>query len=126
MTKANRPGTNEFMVADCLADLTDDENAAAAYSRVGTLMPERPEGWMGVCRLALLQGNFATATREDAEAATQRAQHDFAISSRMGGLSNRVYATPAQKCYLGCQNDVLSGLLRGNAWPRPARGNVYA
>jgi tetratricopeptide (TPR) repeat protein/TolB-like protein/tRNA A-37 threonylcarbamoyl transferase component Bud32 len=81
MTKANRPGTNEFMVADCLADLTDDENAAAAYSRVGTLMPERPEGWMGVCRLALLQGNFATARKISTENWTR--YRDFAFSEQM-------------------------------------------
>jgi tetratricopeptide (TPR) repeat protein/tRNA A-37 threonylcarbamoyl transferase component Bud32/TolB-like protein len=81
ITKTNRPGANEFKVADCLADLADDENAAAAYSRVWTLMPERPEGWMGVCRLALLQGNFATARKISTENWTR--YRDFAFSEQM-------------------------------------------
>jgi tetratricopeptide (TPR) repeat protein len=81
ITKTNRPGANEFMVADCLTDLVDDENAAAVYSRVWTLMPERPEGWMGVCRLALLQGDFATARKISAENWTR--YRDFAFSEEM-------------------------------------------
>lgn len=81
ITKKNRPGANEFMVADCLADLADDEDAAAAYSRVWTLMPELPEGWMGLCRLALLQGDFATARKISAENWTR--YREFAFSEQM-------------------------------------------
>jgi serine/threonine protein kinase/tetratricopeptide (TPR) repeat protein len=81
ITKANRPGADEFMVADCLADLADDENAAAAYRRVWTLLPEHPEGWMGLCRLALLQKDFAMARQISSENWTH--YRDFAFSEEM-------------------------------------------
>jgi TolB-like protein/Tfp pilus assembly protein PilF len=79
--KTDRPAGNEFMVADCLVDLTDDENAAAIYRRVSTLLPEQPEGWMGLCRLTLLQKDFATA-RKIATENWQR-YRDFAFSEQM-------------------------------------------
>ncbi|MFZ1219092.1 MAG: protein kinase [Chthoniobacterales bacterium] len=59
--KDKRPGWNEFMLGDCLADLTDDDRAAVAYQRASSLFPELPEGWMGLCRLALLQKDFTAA-----------------------------------------------------------------
>jgi serine/threonine protein kinase/tetratricopeptide (TPR) repeat protein len=61
--KASRPGFNEFMIGDCWSDLADDEFAAAAYRRATELFPERPEGWMGLCRLALLRKDFADARK---------------------------------------------------------------
>jgi tetratricopeptide (TPR) repeat protein len=67
IAKTSRPGANEFMVADCLADLVDDQNAAASYRRVWTLFPEQPEGWIGLCRLALLQKDFAMAKKISSE-----------------------------------------------------------
>jgi tetratricopeptide (TPR) repeat protein len=81
ITKTNRPGTNEFMVADCLADMTDDKNAATSYRRVWTLFPEQPEGWMGLCRLALLQKDFATARKIASENWTR--YRDFTFSEEM-------------------------------------------
>jgi tetratricopeptide (TPR) repeat protein/tRNA A-37 threonylcarbamoyl transferase component Bud32 len=81
ITKTNRPGTNEFAVADCLADLADDENAAAGYRRVWTLFPELPEGWMGLCRLALLQRDFDTARKISTENWIR--YRDFAFSEEM-------------------------------------------
>jgi tetratricopeptide (TPR) repeat protein len=47
-----------YSLADCYADLGDDRRAAAAYMRASSLFPELPEGWMGLCRLALLQRIF--------------------------------------------------------------------
>jgi serine/threonine protein kinase/tetratricopeptide (TPR) repeat protein len=81
MTHADRPGRNDFMVADCLADLTDDQRAAAVYHRVSTLWPELPEGWMGLCRLALLQRDFAAARKIATENWTK--YPDFAFSQQM-------------------------------------------
>jgi serine/threonine protein kinase len=81
VTKTNRPGTNEFMVADCLADMTDDKNAATSYRRVWTLFPEQPEGWIGLCRLALLQKDFATARKIASENWTR--YRDFTFSEEM-------------------------------------------
>jgi tetratricopeptide (TPR) repeat protein/tRNA A-37 threonylcarbamoyl transferase component Bud32 len=81
MAKASRPGSNEFMVADCLSDLTDDENAAAIYRRVWTLFPELPEGWMGLCHLAVLQKDFATARKIAGDNWTR--YRDFVFSEEM-------------------------------------------
>jgi tetratricopeptide (TPR) repeat protein len=81
MAKTSRPGASEFMVADCLADLADDQNAAASYRRVWTLFPEQPEGWMGLCRLALLQKDFATATKISSENWTR--YYDSILSKQM-------------------------------------------
>jgi tetratricopeptide (TPR) repeat protein len=61
ISRSNRPGMNEFAIADCLTDLGDDNGAAAEYRRASTLLPEHPEGWIGLCRLALLQKQFAAA-----------------------------------------------------------------
>jgi serine/threonine protein kinase/tetratricopeptide (TPR) repeat protein len=61
LDKNGRPGWNEFSLADCLVDLTDDDAASSAYRRVSLLRPELPEGWMGLCRLALLRKDFDTA-----------------------------------------------------------------
>jgi serine/threonine protein kinase/tetratricopeptide (TPR) repeat protein len=74
---ANRPGANDFMIADCLSDLTDDENAAAVYRRVWTLLPEQPEGWMGLCRLALLQRDYPKAQKIASENWTKYPDHVF-------------------------------------------------
>jgi tetratricopeptide (TPR) repeat protein/predicted Ser/Thr protein kinase len=76
---SDRPGHNEFSLADCLTDLTADDRAAAIYGRASTLFPELPEGWIGECRLALLQKNFAEARKRSAQNANR--YRDF-ISSQ--------------------------------------------
>ena len=63
LKKESRPGANEHTLGDCLTDLADDDQAAAAYRRAASLLPEQPEGWMGLCRLALLQKDFAAARK---------------------------------------------------------------
>jgi tetratricopeptide (TPR) repeat protein len=60
-SNSTRPGWNEAIIGDCLADLGEDEAAAVAYRRYSDLVPDLPEGWMGLCRLALLQSNFDLA-----------------------------------------------------------------
>jgi tetratricopeptide (TPR) repeat protein/tRNA A-37 threonylcarbamoyl transferase component Bud32/TolB-like protein len=56
-----RPAENAWMIGDCWADLADDERAEANYRHVSELNPELPQGWLGICRLRLLQGDFAAA-----------------------------------------------------------------
>ena len=65
--KANRPGLNEFIIGDCWSDLVDDDRAASSYRRASELFPELPEGWMGLCRLALLQKDFTAARKISSE-----------------------------------------------------------
>jgi tetratricopeptide (TPR) repeat protein/TolB-like protein len=56
-----QPADNEAVAADCWADLIDDARAEAIYRRVSELHPELPEGWLGICRLRMLQHDFAAA-----------------------------------------------------------------
>jgi hypothetical protein len=79
--KNARPGNYEFSLADCLVDLVDDKRALAIYSRASILFPELPEGWIGLCRLALLQKDFALAHKISAENWTH--YRDYVFSEEM-------------------------------------------
>jgi len=57
------PADDESTIGDCWADLCDDSRALAVYERVSELHPEIPEGWMGICRIRLLQGDFDSARK---------------------------------------------------------------
>jgi tetratricopeptide (TPR) repeat protein len=82
LSKDGRPGANDLWgIADCFADLSEDDKAATEYRRIAMLFPELPEGWMGLCRLALLQKNFAVA-RKIASENWQR-YRDFIFSEQM-------------------------------------------
>ncbi len=43
-------------IGDCHAYMLQDDRAEAAYQHYFKLHPEQPEGWMGLCRLHLLNG----------------------------------------------------------------------
>ena len=58
-----RPADGEPVLADCWADLGEDNRAEKIYERIAALHPAWPEGWMGLCRLRLLSGDFAGAKR---------------------------------------------------------------
>ncbi|MEO8648366.1 MAG: FlgO family outer membrane protein, partial [Acidobacteriota bacterium] len=58
---SSRPADCESIAGDCWAALGDDTKAEAHYRRVSDLYPETPEGWIGLCRVKLLQGNFSVA-----------------------------------------------------------------
>ena len=82
MSKSSRPGASALWgLADCLADLADDENAAAEYRRISMLFPDLPEGWMGLCRLALLERDFSTARKIASENSTH--YRDYIFSQEM-------------------------------------------
>ena len=76
-----RPGWNEVLLGDCLADLAANEEAEAAYRRFASLFPELPEKWMGLCRLALVEGDFESARK----IASENWQHyrDYTFSQQM-------------------------------------------
>src|SRR5204863_367021 len=57
------PADDESTIGDCWADLCEDSRALAVYQRVSELHPELPEGWMGICRIHLLQGDFVSARK---------------------------------------------------------------
>lgn len=55
------PAGDDFMIGDCWADLGEDALAEFAYQRTSAFHPEIPEGWIGLCRLRLLQKRFREA-----------------------------------------------------------------
>ena len=77
-----RPATYEHLMGDCLVELGLDEQAEAAYRRVTDLQPEMPEGWMGICHLRLLQGDFGTARNLWLE--NGRRYDNFELAREMG------------------------------------------
>ncbi|MBV9008351.1 MAG: protein kinase [Verrucomicrobia bacterium] len=68
-------------LGDCYTELADDNRAAAAYNRTLTLFPEHPEGWMGLCRVALLRKDFNTARRIASD--NWQRYRDFSFSQQM-------------------------------------------
>src|SRR5437016_14063828 len=54
-----RRGEYECHIGDCWAALGDCEKARIAYQRAIDLHPGRSEGWIGISRLYLLNGEFA-------------------------------------------------------------------
>jgi tetratricopeptide (TPR) repeat protein len=72
-----RPADDAWMIGDCWADLGDDERAEANYRRVSELNPELPQGWLGICRLRLLRGDFQGASAILAEHSLQNLEHTY-------------------------------------------------
>ena len=78
----SRPAAYEHVIGDCLVVLGLDDRAAAAYRRVADLQPEMPEGWIGLCRLRLLQGDGPGA--EALWLANQARYDRFELARQMG------------------------------------------
>jgi serine/threonine protein kinase/tetratricopeptide (TPR) repeat protein len=66
---------DSYSLADCYSDLADDEAALAAYTRAAYLFPEHSDGWIGLCRLALLQKDFSKAQKIASENWTKYRDH---------------------------------------------------
>jgi serine/threonine protein kinase/tetratricopeptide (TPR) repeat protein len=66
---------DSYSLADCYADLADDDAALAAYTRAAYLFPEHADGWIGLCRLALLQRDFSKAQKIASENWTKYRDH---------------------------------------------------
>jgi tetratricopeptide (TPR) repeat protein len=60
---ATLPGEFDAWIGDCWTQMGDDERAEGAYRRALDLRPELSDGWVGLCRLRLLQ-NDATGARK--------------------------------------------------------------
>ena len=92
------------MIGDCWALLGEDEYAETAYRRAATLRPEMPQGWLGLCRLCLLQGGTDAARSLHQENATRyqgfveckqmAAQQEF--FSRNYSLAMKLYSELAE------------------------------
>ncbi|HVF72867.1 MAG TPA: protein kinase [Chthoniobacterales bacterium] len=66
---------DSYSLADCYSDLADDDAAAAAYTRAAYLFPEHADGWIGLCRLALLLKDFSKAQQIASENWTKYRDH---------------------------------------------------
>jgi serine/threonine protein kinase/tetratricopeptide (TPR) repeat protein len=57
--KASQQRTADFdyLLGDCWADLQNDEEARRAYESAATFQPDQPDGWLGLARLKLLNGD---------------------------------------------------------------------
>jgi len=56
-----RPAEDIWIIGDCWSDLGDDAKAEAIYRRASELNPQLPDGWVGLCHLKLLNGDFEGA-----------------------------------------------------------------
>ena len=96
----SRPANEEFITGDCWADLVDDDRAAASYRRVTDLYPDIPEGWIGLCRLKLLEGDFAAARKIYRENIDSYREYGFArqmaaqVEFRLATLTRPTSSTP--------------------------------
>lgn len=75
------PADYEFGMAGTWAALGEDLKAETFYRRASTLHPDLPEGWMGLCELRLLRGDFDAARKIYAE--NLAAFADFPSAKRM-------------------------------------------
>jgi serine/threonine protein kinase/Tfp pilus assembly protein PilF len=57
----HQPADYDALIGDCLTDLDRDKDAEDAYSAAMQYRPDQPDGWVGLCRLRLLQGNTSAA-----------------------------------------------------------------
>ncbi len=76
---ASRPGDYDALLGDCWTQLGDDAKAERAYQRSIDLRSDFPEGWVGLCRLRLLQGDIAGAralSQENRERSNRRSASD--------------------------------------------------
>ena len=55
------PGNWDPLIGDCWSRLCDDRQAEIAYRRAVDLQSGMPRGWVGICRLRLLQGDAQAA-----------------------------------------------------------------
>jgi serine/threonine protein kinase/Flp pilus assembly protein TadD len=57
----HHPADFEALIGDCWSDLARDDQARAAYESSITFQPDQPEGWLGLARLKLLDGDIDRA-----------------------------------------------------------------
>ena len=58
-----QPADYEALLGDCWVDLGDDAAAERDYHDAISLRPDQPDGWIGLCRLKLLQEEWDNARK---------------------------------------------------------------
>jgi serine/threonine protein kinase/tetratricopeptide (TPR) repeat protein len=56
-----QPADYDALLGDCWMLLTEDDRAQQAYQAAANFHPDSPEGWLGLCHLHLLNGEFDSA-----------------------------------------------------------------
>jgi tetratricopeptide (TPR) repeat protein/tRNA A-37 threonylcarbamoyl transferase component Bud32/TolB-like protein len=56
-----QPADYDALLGDCWMLLTEDDQAREAYRAAANFHPDLPEGWLGLCHLQLLNGDFGGA-----------------------------------------------------------------
>lgn len=56
-----RPSECAALEGDCWAELSRDDRAREAYESAAAFQPDQPDGWIGLCRLSLLAGDYDQA-----------------------------------------------------------------
>jgi serine/threonine protein kinase/tetratricopeptide (TPR) repeat protein len=74
----SRPGEYDSLIGDCWVDLEEDAKAEAYYHQSADLRPDRPQGWVGACRLHLLKREFESARQSYQTNLRHHSDHAFA------------------------------------------------
>jgi serine/threonine protein kinase/tetratricopeptide (TPR) repeat protein len=83
------PGRYDSQIGDCWTLLGEDRRAENAYRRSSDLRPEATEGWVGLCRLRLLQGDV-TAARKICQENQEHTESSTIVSDNSGKISAQV------------------------------------
>src|SRR5205814_2871710 len=62
-TSHQQPADYESLLGDCFVDLGEDAIADRSYHNAISLRPDQPDGWVGLCRLKLLNGQWEDARK---------------------------------------------------------------
>jgi len=66
-----QPADYDALLGDCWMLLSEDSKAQQAYETALTFRPELPEGWLGLCNLKVLSGDFDGARELFRERSTE-------------------------------------------------------
>ena len=74
-TSERQPADYEALLGDCWMLLGDKEKAREAYNAAENFHPDLPDGWLGLCHLVLLEGNYDEARSLFRKRSTEYVQH---------------------------------------------------
>jgi tetratricopeptide (TPR) repeat protein/tRNA A-37 threonylcarbamoyl transferase component Bud32 len=73
-----RPGEYDSLIGDCWSALLEDGRAEACYLQATELHPDRPHGWVGICRLHFLRNELDQARATYLQNSEQHRDHIYA------------------------------------------------
>jgi tetratricopeptide (TPR) repeat protein len=79
-----QPADYDALMGDCWADLTADRSAELEYQSATSFHPDQPDGWLGLCRLKLLEGDTESARQIYREELPH--YPDFAVAKEVAAM----------------------------------------